>query len=268
MKQREKLGNMFVPRSKVTQRKKALHDYIKLIVNNKFSLGDVENKDIREFSKHDEVFSRKMVKETMFTLVEIVEKLIADEMKEAGYGAIMHDGWSKFSSHYTALFAFNVLPKKQTIGGQVTMLYEVYLSLLSLSPLCSVVDNDDDDQNGNTGESSDDENCTDDMKEAVNFTAEKHAEHFKHTFDTYYNVVLTVWTVCQIADTAAVNVKVATLLKIAHVSCKNHNLNLEVNYMCNTNNDINNVINSVHETMKQCKQRLTNAALLRSVCNV
>ena len=38
-------------------------------------------------------------------MVPYVEVEIKDEIKDARYGAILHDGWSQFSQHYMALFA-------------------------------------------------------------------------------------------------------------------------------------------------------------------
>ena len=51
------------------------------------------------------MFSNKLVKEVLFNLVGIVEDKIKEEMKVAGYGSIMHDGWSKFGTHYVRIFA-------------------------------------------------------------------------------------------------------------------------------------------------------------------
>ena len=46
-----------------------------------------------------------MITKVFYNLVEIVEDVIKKEMKEAGYGAIMHDGWTKSSTHYVGIFA-------------------------------------------------------------------------------------------------------------------------------------------------------------------
>ena len=46
-----------------------------------------------------------MITKVFYNLVEIVEDVIKKEMKEAGYGAIMHDGWTKFATHYVGIFA-------------------------------------------------------------------------------------------------------------------------------------------------------------------
>ena len=38
-------------------------------------------------------------------MVPMAEEAIVEEMKVVGYGAIMHDGWSKFGTHYVTIFA-------------------------------------------------------------------------------------------------------------------------------------------------------------------
>ena len=55
--------------------------------------------------KHDHKFIQKMVQKIIFNLVPMVKDSIAAEMKEAGCGALIHDGWSKFGTHYVGLFA-------------------------------------------------------------------------------------------------------------------------------------------------------------------
>ena len=49
--------------------------------------------------------SQKTIKETIFKLIEKVEKEFAKELQDASIGAIMHDGWTKSSVHYIALYA-------------------------------------------------------------------------------------------------------------------------------------------------------------------
>lgn len=52
---------------------------------------------------------------------------------------------------------------------------------------------------------------------------------------------------------------------IPHVSCNSHKLNLEVNKMVDSAQGLNNTIESVHNTMKACKLKLNNAAILRNL---
>ena len=46
-----------------------------------------------------------MITRVLYNMVEIAEYTIEKEMKLAGYGSIMHDGWSKFATHYVGIFA-------------------------------------------------------------------------------------------------------------------------------------------------------------------
>ena len=65
------------------------------------------------------------------------------------------------------------------------------------------------------------------------------------------------------------NLKVADLLKIPHVACKNHILNLEVNEMVKQTRELEVTLSSsIHETMSQCRKKLKNAALLRNLVNL
>ena len=73
---------------------------------------------------------------------------------------------------------------------------------------------------------------------------------------------------CQTADNCSVNLKVAEMLGIPHVACKNHLLNLEVNWMVKQTRDLEQMLNSVHKMMGQCKKKLKNAVLLRNLVSL
>ena len=73
---------------------------------------------------------------------------------------------------------------------------------------------------------------------------------------------------CQTADNCSVNLNVAELLRVLHVVCKNHVLNLEVNQMVKLTRDLEQTLNSVHKMMGQCKKKLKNAALLRNLVSL
>jgi len=74
--------------------------------------------------------------------------------------------------------------------------------------------------------------------------------------------------VSQTADKCNVNKSVAGLPGLPHVGCKNHLLNLDVNQMVKSTQELNRTLTSVHETMTQCKKRLKNAALLRNLVDL
>ena len=99
----------------------------------------------------------------------------------------------------------------------------IQLSLLSVSPMARTESGED---------SKDGKEVYDET--AVNFNAETHAEHIRNIF-RYYGLDVEEWAVCQTADNCSVNLKVADLLGIPLVACKNHLLNLEVNEMVKQN---------------------------------
>ena len=88
----------------------------------------------------------------------------------------------------------------------------------------------------------------------VNFSSQTHAEHIRNIF-RYCGVDVENWEVCQTADNCSVNLKVAELLKIPHMACKNHILNLEVNEMVKNSTDLERTINPIDEMMSQGKKK-------------
>lgn len=82
-----KVTGSFKPSSITTPKEQALHDLIHMIVCKNQLVSIVEDKIFRDFRKHvDAVFSVNTVKEIMLNAVELVYKLIAAEMKQAGLG--------------------------------------------------------------------------------------------------------------------------------------------------------------------------------------
>jgi hypothetical protein len=49
--------------------------------------------------------SRKILKEVLFKVVELVEESITEEVTTTQCGSIMHDGWTYNGTHYIGLFA-------------------------------------------------------------------------------------------------------------------------------------------------------------------
>lgn len=241
--------------SKVSPKSVAIHAYITLIVMESLPLAIVENTNVRNFSKHKDVFARATIRKVLFKLTELVEKRIAKEMQASRVGAILHDGWTCGGIHYIGLFA-SYINNTDTAGMSGMVPSEsVQLSLLSCSPMAQARENSE-------GEESEEL-----LGEAVEFTARTHVAHMKEMF-RYYDLDITKWAVCQVADNCSVNKKIATLLNIPHVACKSHLLNLEVNYMVEMTVDLHRTLEAVHETMSQCKQRLRNAALLRNLIDL
>ena len=124
--------------------------------------------------------------------------------------------------HYIAIFACYTLTgevKQETKELQQAEGDSVKLLLVSVSPMCrtEAVQNEKEELD-----------VFDET--AVNFSSQTHAEHIRNVF-RFYGLDVEQWAVCQTADNCSVNLKVADLLKIPHVACKNHILNLEVNEM-------------------------------------
>ena len=250
-------GTFFQPSvERLTAKELALHDYVRLIVLKNLPVSVVEDPEYRKFHRYNEVISKRLFKEVIFKMVDLVDKKLSEEMKRCGKGSILHDGWTCAGVHYIALFACYSLERQRLKQEKEEPDDDgVQLSLLSVSPMART-------------ESVEDEKELEVFDEtAVNFSSQTHAEHIRNVF-RYYGVDVEDWAVCQTADNCSVNLKVAELLKIPHVACKNHILNLEVNEMVKNSRDLEGTINTIHETMSQCKKKLKNAALLRNLVNL
>ena len=143
------------------------------------------------------MFSNKLVKEVLFNLVGVVEDTIKEEMKLAGYGAIMHDGWSKFGTHYVGIFAQYNNAVSCYIGKIKSTRLQPTNVLLAMRPMCGVpeegVKSDVD-----VLDSSDDEDEEEKTKYATMFTAEIHANFFTQAMQAYDHE-LEEWAICQVS---------------------------------------------------------------------
>ena len=147
--------------------------------------------------KHKNVFSNKLVKEVLFNLVSIVEDKIKEEMKVAGYGSIMHDGWSKFGTHYVGIFAQYNNEVSCFIGKVKSTRLQPTNVLLAMRPMCGVP------EEGPKNEldvldSSDDEDKEQKDEYATTFTAEIHANFFREVMQAY-DLELEDWAICQVS---------------------------------------------------------------------
>ena len=253
-------GTFFQPSvDRLTAKELAVNDFIRLVVLKSLPITIVEDKEFRSFHRFNESISRKLLKEVIFKLVEIVDEKLRVELKLCGKGSILHDGWTCAGVHYIGLFAcYNTGAVKTEKPKPLNE--DVQLSLLSVSPMARTELTEEDEIDTKTDLAVYDET-------AVNFSSQTHAEHIRNVF-RYYGLNVEDWAVCQTADNCSVNRKVAELLGIPHVSCKNHMLNLEVNKMVKQTRDLEQTLNTIHDTMAQCKKKLKNAALLRNLVNL
>ena len=170
-----------------------VYDWIKMIVRQNLPLSVVENDEYRIVFKHKKKYSRKLIKRILFHLVTMVEDNIKKDLKEANYGALMHDGWSKYGTHYVALFAQFNKKTYQQIGMRSSQTVTPASVLLAVRPMLHVtaVDNEEEKIGGETIQSQA-------AQEATSFTAEVHAKFFKDVLRNY-DVDLDSWAVCQVS---------------------------------------------------------------------
>ena len=130
-----------------TKKDNELYDFVKLIVKKNLPLSSVEDADFRTSFKHKFKFSKKLVRNILFNLVPMVQSAIQKEMKEVGYGAIMHDGWSKFGTHYVAIFGQYNKEIIQRNGKDSNTTKVPTTALLAVRPMMNVPVEDEDKDN-------------------------------------------------------------------------------------------------------------------------
>eukprot|EP00171_Calliarthron_tuberculosum_P009475 IDg9475t1 len=220
---------------------KAMHAYIQLVSMRNAPLSIIEDPLFRSFCKYDEKITIKTLKAVIFSLTQLVEENITKEMR-ATKGAIMHDGWTDCGVHYVGLFA--VYCRKSNSRS------EVVSPLLSMSPMAKIC-------------KCDASSCLC-IAETTRFDAVTHAAHIRDIF-RIYDVNFEMWTVCQITDNCSVNSRISEILEIPLVNCTSHLLNLQVEAMVRQDADMKACIDSVHDTMSDCRSRLRNRAMLRNL---
>ena len=235
----------YLKASKATPREDAVYDWINVIVEKSMPLAYVEDDTMRSFSRHTVRLSKKYIKDVIYKLVELVEKAVGDEMKHAPIGAIMHDGWSKVSTHYFGLYACYSLK----VGPK----HKPHIALLAVAPI----------QETDNGDSDDDQ-----PGETATFDADAHCRFIRETFKFYGAVDFDSWCVAQICDNASVNRSIALKLGIKHIGCKSHQLALDVKEMLKTDTRSAELLEQVHQTMVSIKTKNSNAALLRNVTDL
>ena len=76
------------------------------------------------------------------------------------------------------------------------------------------------------------------------------------TFEkSYDNVIFDSWCVSQVSNNASVNPKIAWILGIKHIGCKNHQLALDVKDMFKEDVLVSSLVDAVHNTMSSVKRK-------------
>ena len=182
--------------------------------------------------------------DTMLELSFIVEEKIAAEIK-GKKGTIMHDGWSKYARHYICLLASYLIPNgKRDSEGQDIM--EPVMTLLT----CTTLPHDDDDE-ANVG--TEDDETTRAQLAATKVNAETHVRLFKQTFENLGVGDMSNFVIGQVADSTALNPKIAKLLKFQHIACRNHCLNLGCKDMESKCGDLQRLADKTQECHRKIK---------------
>ena len=206
----------------LSQKDKELHDWIEMIIMDGFPLNCVTKQSYRRFYKGHHSFGIKNVRDVILAMTVQVEEILANEMKAAGKISIVHDAWSKFGSHFFALFATYKATRVVVEDGLCKEVTKPVISLLSVAPLHTpvreIVDSDGYLPTADEAE----------VEESTEFTADAHAHHITDILESFYGISVAEFVTNQTADSASVNLSLAKKLKIAHVNCENHLLNNEL----------------------------------------
>ena len=255
----------FLKSCKATPREDAVFGWINAIVDKSWPVSYVEDETVRNFSVHGQVrLSAKYLKQVLFRLVELVQEAIGAEMAQAPIGAIMHDGWSKTSTHYFGLYACYCLKVAGKLKPTTALLA---VSPIQQAPFATEIDSDDDVEptNDNAASTRVAAATSGAMVETATFNADAHCGFIRSTFQQYGAVDFNRWCVAQICDNASVNRSIAMKLGIKHIGCKSHQLALDVKDMLKADADTATLLQHVHKTMSSIKTKNSNAALLRNV---
>eukprot|EP00171_Calliarthron_tuberculosum_P023569 IDg23569t1 len=233
----------------VTKKEQAMYGYLRLIVTKSLPVSYVSDPALRAFSKYEHEFGLPYTKRVIAQLTKLVEGRIAKAMA-GSQGAILHDGWSHNGMHFFGVFASFMREVTILRNGSCGTEEELCMPLLSVSPL--------------PAEEADDRTT---QEEAESFDAEAHHRHLEEIFK-YFDQDVSKWVLCSIADNCSVNKRLARLLRVPHVGCMSHKLNSEVKEMVRVDKSLERTVTSVHETMSNCKRRLTNRAMLRNLTDL
>jgi hypothetical protein len=119
----------------ISQKEKDVFDWVNMIVNVGWPIICVTKTIYQDFHRGQSKFSVKTVREVIIAMTIQVEVILAAEMKDAGKGSIVNDAWSKFGSHFFALFAIYKATRDVAEDGIAKTVSGPVVSLLSVAPL-------------------------------------------------------------------------------------------------------------------------------------
>ncbi len=158
----------------------------------------------------------------------------------------MHDCWTCSGVHYVGLFGLYVRSDNRQS--------EVVGPLLSVSPMAKLCKCD----------QTDSCSCS---SETTKFDSGTLTNHIRSLFE-FLDIDISNWAVFQTAYNCNVNKAVTRNQKIPHIGCVSHKVNLEVELMIRMDTELKSCIESVYETMIDCRTKLKNRALLRNLTSL
>lgn len=89
-------------------------------------------------------------------------------------------------------------------------------------------------------------------EEATESNAQAHLHYFREVFP-YFEQEFDSWSVCLVAENASVNKKIARICEKPMIGCMSHRLNLDINDMVETDDDLAHVLEKVNGKMKETR---------------
>lgn len=232
----------------------ALHKWLTLIIFFGVSFSAINDPKMRAVLNNPAIKTIKIVKDTMLYLVRIVERKIAARMKTTPGGQILFDGWTSNSQHYVAIwvsYIWNVNDSKKV--------HE--LRLIACGPPPPIEAKDDSHQHFRRAIAR--HIMHDEDEEAVEFNAEVHLNYFESIAEIY-GVDPKKWFLCQAADNAEVNKRIAKLSHGLHVPCPNHKLALAANTLTENDDGLARIADRISHCSSHIRGSMKVAANIRN----
>jgi hypothetical protein len=171
------------------------YHWIKTFLSINLSFEDVDNADLREFSKFGAMCG-KTIRNVMQQMVALVEEAISSELPEK-FG-LAFDGWSQGTEHFIGIFAVFPDPVNESAPKFV---------LLGFSPLPDV------------------------EGEKFSLSAMRHIELIKFVLGVFKKSLSNV--IFLVGDNCSVNGRISRDLGVPLIGCALHRLNLEIKVLIN-----------------------------------
>jgi hypothetical protein len=193
-----------------------------MIVIKHWTLNCVVNPRYQSFGRGQSKFGIDTVCDVILAMTVEVEQILVAEIQVAGKGSIVHDAWSKFGSHFFALFATYKATREVVEDGVCKAVAKPVISIPSVAPLHTPV------KEAVQGDGFLPTAEEAEVEESNNFMAQAHADYIIDILQSYYGVNPPKWITNQTCNSASVNMLLSKILGIPHINCENHLLNNEV----------------------------------------